>query len=223
MATRVHPRHPQRAQAARAGRDPARGGAAAAAATRSSCRPRTATPSPRTRLIKARAAARATGEAAIGRRLRDRGGSARRPARRVTPLATRARTRATRRTSRSCCARSRSRRRAPGRLRLRDRPRRRARAPSDVFEGRCEGRLAIERREATAASATTRPSSPTTPGPDDERTMAELIADGEARDQPPRPGGALLAGTSALGAWRRRGDPHARAAPRRSRSPPTRC
>ena len=57
------------------------------------------------------------------------------------------------------------------RVRLRDRLVDPARPRGDVFEGRCEGTLTTEPR-GTAASATTRPSSPTTTTAD--RTMAEL-------------------------------------------------
>ena len=83
----------------------ARGRPAARRASR--CRPRPATTFAENALVKARAAAAATGRAGDRRRLGHRGRGARRRARACARRATPARTRPTRRTSPSCCARRR--------------------------------------------------------------------------------------------------------------------
>ena len=139
---------------------------------RSSCRPRRARPSPRTRSVKARAARAATGSAAIAD---DSGIEARRSAARpgCAPPATPARTRATRRTSPSCSTRSGRPGGPAGRLRLRARLRRRGRRRGAV-RGPLRGDPGERAAWHRAASATTPPSSPTTPAQATSRTMAEL-------------------------------------------------
>ena len=119
-------------------------------------------------LIKARAAAAATGRAAIaddsGIGAEALGGP---PGRALGPLRRPGRER--RGEPRASCARE----VPPGSaaaLRVRDRPRRPRRRARRLFEGVCEGTMAAERRRRRAGSATTRCSSRTASG----RTMAEL-------------------------------------------------
>ena len=92
-------------------------------------------------------------------------------------------------------------------------------APSSVVEGRCEGTLRRAPR-GTGGFGYDPAFVPADTGPDDDRTMAELDAAREARDQPPRAaprdGSPQVAGGEAV-------MPAPSRARRPSRSPRTRC
>ena len=81
------------------------------------------------------------------------------------------------------------RRRQSGRLRLRARPGRGRRRGAGL-RGALRGLPWTRTRAERAASATTRPSSRMTPAPDDLSDDGRAQPRREARDQPPRPGGA---------------------------------
>ena len=178
-------RHPQRAQAARAARDPrlARAGAAAGRG-RAAARGRRDVRRERAD----QGARRARGDRAGGdrRRLGDRG--ARRSAGGPGVRSARyAGEEATDEENLDMLLRELDGAGRPrGRLRLRARPASTRTAPSASSRAAARASWRAS-RAARAASATTPPSSPTTPGPATTRTMAELSAGGEARDQPPRP------------------------------------
>ena len=212
------PRHPQRAQGARARAPAARRRARAAAGRRRRCRPRTATRSPRTRSARRARPPRRSGRPAIaddsgieaaalggapGRPL----GALRRPGRdrraRTSPAA-RPGARAARRLRYVCVMAYAE----PG-------------GEERAFDGPCDGHARRRRRAATAASATTRRSCPTSRG--DGRTMAELDrAEKDAISHRGRAARALLAWLLAERAHDGRATSPSAAARRAARRPSTR-
>ena len=159
--------------------------------------PETGTTFAENALIKAARPRRGHRQAGARRRLRHRGRGARRRARHpLGPLRGRA-ARPTSRTSRSCSTRCAARRIARAAYVCALALRRAGRRRTQVFEGRCEGRLIDDAARRRAASATTRSSSRTTIG-GRRAHDGRAVAGREGRDQPPRPRRARAARVARL-------------------------